>query len=120
MSESTTGAGESRRARARVHRSEAAWRAIFEQQHASGMTIDAFCYNQGIARSTFNRWQSLLRADESSGLRSRAAGADEIGEQAPAAEHFIDAGELRVDGSDGAIEVRLDLGAGLVLTIRRG
>lgn len=120
MSESTTGAAVSRRTGTRVYRSEAAWRAIFEQQRASGMTIDAFCHSQGIGRSTFDRWQSMLRSDQSRGLRSRATGADGSGARAPAAEHFIDAGELRVDSSDGAIEVRLDLGAGLVLTIRRG
>jgi len=81
---------------------------------------DTFCYSQGIGRSTFNRWQSLLRSDESRGLRSRAAGADKPGAQAFVAERFIDAGALRVDSSDGSTEVRLDLGAGLVLTIRRG
>jgi hypothetical protein len=86
MSEGT-GSVVSRRTGTRVHRSEAAWRAIFQQQRASSMTIDAFCHSRGIGRSTFNRWQSLLRSDESNALRSRAAGVDEVGARAPAAEH---------------------------------
>jgi hypothetical protein len=35
-------------------------------------------------------------------------------------DRFIDAGEMRVDNAGATIEIRLDLGDGVLLTIRRG
>jgi len=82
-------------------------------------TIEAFCRVEGIGRSSFNRWQMLLNAKDSLARRARSAPSDEV--SAPeAGDRFIDAGEMRVDHIGEAIEIRLDLGGGVLLTIRRG
>jgi len=119
MSEEHTGlpAGPSRKTRA--HRSERSWRGIFARQRASGLTIEAFCRVEGIGRSTFNRWQMLLNAKDSIVGRARSVQSDELS-TSDAGDRFIDAGEMRVDNIGEAIEIRLDLGGGVLLTIRRG
>ena len=61
----------------------------------------------------------LLNAKDSLARRARSAPSDEV--SAPeAGDRFIDAGEMRVDNIGEAIEIRLDLGGGVLLTIRRG
>ena len=106
-------------------RSKEAWRALIAGQAASGETIEAFCRSQGVSRSSFARWRGLLSAVAAAPDVSlqRAARHNErpvISEQS-ARPCFIDAGEIG-SGSSGAepLEIRLDLGGGMVLTIRRG
>ncbi|MFM7571113.1 MAG: hypothetical protein ACKO8O_20785 [Betaproteobacteria bacterium] len=94
-------------------------RGIFARQRASGLTIEAFFRVEGIGRSTFNRWQMLLNAKDSIVGRARSVQSDELS-TSDAGDRFIDAGEMRVDHASEAIEIRLELGGGVLLTIRRG
>ncbi len=105
--------------RVRLRRSEKTWRGIFARQRSSGMTVDKFCRVEGIGRSTFNRWQMRLHSRDSLAGRARSAQADAVSPSEPG-DRFIDAGEIRVDNAGATIEIWLDLGSGVLLTIRRG
>jgi transposase-like protein len=105
--------------RVRLRRSEKTWRGIFARQRSSGMTVEEFCRAEGIGRSTFNRWQMRLHSRDSLAGRARSAQADTV-PPPESGDRFIDAGEMRVDNASATIEIRLDLGDGVLLTIRRG
>ncbi len=105
--------------RVRLRRSEKTWRGIFARQRSSGMTVDEFCRVEEKGRSTFNRWQMRLHSRDSLAGRARSAQADAVSPPEPG-DRFIDAGEMRVDNAGATIETRLDLGSGVLLTIRRG
>lgn len=96
----------------RIRRSAAVWRRLFSRQTNSGLSVPAFCRREGVNASLFRRWRSTLQ--DSAGAQpvvSRAAPAAE------AAVPFIDLGDLRSGGA--RYEVRLELGAGIVLSIAR-
>jgi transposase-like protein len=96
----------------RVRRSATVWRELFSRQSSSGVSVPEFCRREGINASLFRRWRSSL---EDSGKVIRVPARAEPAE-APAP--FIDLGGI---GSGGPrFEVRLDLGAGIVLSIARG
>lgn len=46
----------------RTRRSAAEWRRLDEQYRQSGLTIDAFCQQQGLAKSSFALWRRKLTA----------------------------------------------------------
>lgn len=46
----------------RTRRSAAEWRRLDEQYQQSGLTIDAFCQQQGLAKSSFALWRRKLTA----------------------------------------------------------
>ncbi len=97
---------------------EQAWRAMIEQQRDSGMSVLAFCEREGVSRSSCGRWRSLLGkratgAPKERVVDGRAAVATQCGD-------FVDAGMLRMGGASEPVEIRLELGGGIVVTIRRG
>lgn len=92
----------------RVRRSAKEWRTIVARQEASGLTVEGFCQREGLTRSVFNRWQTRL-ASGAAGLAERRA------RRTPTP--FIEVGEL---ASAPGTTIRLELGAGMVLTIARG
>lgn len=97
----------------RIRRGTAGWRKLFYRQSGSGLSVPEFCRREGINAGLFRRWQSRLTSVEHvTELRDGTTGAVE----APAP--FIDLGEVRSGGP--RLEVRLDLGGGLVLSIARG
>ena len=96
----------------RVTRSEATWRELFSRQAASGVTVAEFCRGEGINAGLFRRWRSLLARS-----RQRRGGPGKA-KAVPAAAPFIDLGGLGSGGS--RFEVRLELGAGVVLSVARG
>jgi hypothetical protein len=75
---------------------------------SSGLPAREFCRREGINASLFRRWQLRLAGSESDGKVSTAV---------EVAEPFIDLGDLRTNGQ--RLEVRLDLGGGIVLSIAR-
>lgn len=95
-------------------RSRAQWRAVFERFDASGLGVVAFCAREGLSVSSFRRWRSLL-ADSALGAPG-APGAEPAGE----AHGFVDAGVLGPSGAVGRLELRLELGGGMVLHLVRG
>ena len=69
---------------------------------------EAFCTREGLSESTFRRWRSLL-------------GEPSTQPAAPVMEPtgFVDAGTLKLGGT-GRLELRLDLGDGVILHLSRG
>jgi hypothetical protein len=74
--------------------------------------VAAYCERQRISRASFHRWRAQPAA-----AVMRDAGGESVG-VAPARTAFVDLGALREHGS--RLELRLDLGGGVVLQIARG
>ena len=89
------------------------WREIFERRAASGLSITAFCQREGIANSSYARWWTQLSNERCN------AGALVSGDGTG----FIDAGLLahcaKADTAE-RINLRLELGHGIVLHVVRG
>jgi hypothetical protein len=88
------------------------WRNILRRFEESGLTALAFCAQERISTKSLRRWQLRLADDSDQSLVAKAA---------PLLNKpggFIDLGDLRSGGS--RYEVRLELGAGIVLSIARG
>jgi len=88
----------------RVRRSEGEWRELFARFDESGVTREAFCAEHGIVLSSFIRWRKKLRP----GVPSL-----------PAASHDPVFVELTSKREASPWEVELELGAGMVLRLRR-
>jgi hypothetical protein len=88
------------------------WRKILGRFEQSGLTAQAFCANERISTRSLRRWQLRLGADSDQALSVKA--------EQPTSKpgRFIDLGDLRCSGS--RFEVRLELGAGVILSIARG
>ncbi len=94
----------------RIRRGTEGWLKLVSRQSSSGLAVREFCERERINASLFRRWQSRL-----SGTGSvRKTNPTAVETVAP----FIDLGELRSGGQ--RLEVRLDFGGGLVLSIARG
>jgi hypothetical protein len=105
-----------------------AWRAILAQFSNSGLTAAAFCRREAISAVSFYQWRSRLGAQS---LPAAKAGAGAVqtrpgagigsGAEAAMAADFVDIGRLHTaDAMPAAFELRLDLGGGLTLQLRRG
>lgn len=96
----------------RIRRSAGVWRELIARYLSSGLTVQQFCRREGLNASVFWRWRLRLKRDTEGGpVRARPQAPD-------VATPFIDLGDLRSGGA--RLEVRLDLGAGVVLSIARG
>jgi transposase-like protein len=100
------------RKRQRIRRNAAVWRQLFSRQARSGVSVAEFCSREKINAGVFRRWRAVLK-DTDQGARLASA-VPALAEAAP----FIDLGGIGPGGS--RFEVRLELGAGLVLSIARG
>lgn len=96
----------------RVKRSEATWRKLFVRQGSSGVTVAELCRREGINAGLFRRWRAALSQPDKSRAVKVAA------KPAQPTSSFIDLGGLGSGGS--RFEARLELGAGVVLSIARG
>ncbi len=97
-----------------VRRSEAQWRSLMTEFETSGISQHAFCARHGLAKSTFELWRRKLR-------EARTADAIDIRPEAL----FVELSAPVTDRAEAppaapAWEVELDLGAGVVLRLRRG
>lgn len=93
----------------RRRRSRDEWRKVFARQMSSGLSVAAFCAREAISLSSFQRWRTRI---------ATASGAPEA--QTPARpEAFVDLGMLGSGGTS-RLELKLDLGDGLVLHLVRG
>ena len=106
---------------------ETAWRDRLARFAASKLTVQAFCLNEAVSVASFYLWRTRLRNSQGKSLTAPRA--------APmaAASPFIDLGSVRhrdisptasVDPpaahhQPSAINIRLDLGGGMVLHIAR-
>lgn len=107
---------------------EAGWRALLGRFASSGLGVGAFCRREGVSAASFYRWRHLLGETEalSSQVSDRPAagrgarGADALSMAAAESTAFVDLGALTAGARGGRIELRIDLGQGLVLHLVRG
>lgn len=99
---------------------EAKWRELLSRFDASSDTVEAFCKREGVAKSSFHRWQSLMAAGAPVARAARRT-------QQPRQVGFVDLGMLSLPsatsgstGSAGRLELTLDLGGGVTLRVARG
>ncbi len=94
----------------RIKRSEGTWREIFARHVSSGLSVLEFCRAERINPGVFRRWRSMLNGSvrvEQSKARTKAK----------VVTPFIDIGAVGAAAS--RMEVRLELGGGVVLTVAR-
>ena len=101
---------------ARVQR-ESDWRDRLKRQASSRQSVAAFCQSEGVSVATFYWWRKRLR-DLDSATAGKAVDA-----------RFLDLGTVQADPSlyldqpahrlGASLELRLDLGQGIVLHIAR-
>ena len=95
----------------RVRRSEGEWRRLLARQRASGLSIRAFCRREQVGEATFHHWRRTLAGHLEGGIEGRK-------ETEPA---FVDVGVLgAAHGGKPSLDLKLDLGGGLVLHLVRG
>jgi putative transposase len=95
----------------RIRRGKAGWGKLFVKQAGSGLPVMEFCRQEGINAALFRRWHARLEGSSRDAqviLRKKPT-------RSPP---FIDLGDLRAAAP--RLEVRLDLGGGMVLGIARG
>jgi hypothetical protein len=103
--------------RKRRRLNERAWRELFKRFDGAGLTAEAFCKGEGLSRSSFNRWRSRLSTQPGA---ATTAAMREPGHQ-KITPSFVDLGLLGATSTEAAagLELRLDLGGGLSLTLVR-
>jgi hypothetical protein len=93
-------------------RSRQEWETVFARFAASGLGIEPFCAREGLSESSFRRWRSILGEETPRAIRPGSG-------QTPEPIGFVDAGTLKLGGT-GRLELRLDLGDGVILHLSRG
>ena len=99
--------------RHRARRTAAQWQKLIERFEGSGQTRGKFCAANGLALSTFDLWRRKLHAT-----------ATAVEEERPEAlfvelTHSAQTQTSPISTGTGAWEVELELGAGVVLRLRR-
>jgi putative transposase len=87
-----------------------AWRALLARFEQSGLTAVAFCEREGVSSKSFHRWRTRLGAAGKAPTRTAAR-------KASLAPGFIDLGAVR--GGSSRLDLRLDLGGGVLLHLVR-
>ena len=95
---------------------EALWRQRIKDHAVSGQSVAAYCRERGLVVATFYWWKARLRKSAS------ALFVRKVATEVP----FIDLGSVNsvADGdtspvAGACVDIRLDLGLGMVLTITR-
>jgi hypothetical protein len=111
------GGGTNRQGVKRRRLNERAWRELFKRFDGAGLTVETFCKGEGLSRSSFNRWRSRLSRPP--GIATTAV-MREPGHQ-KITPSFVDLGLLGAASAEAAagLELRLELGGGLSLTLVR-
>ena len=99
--------------RSRSRRTAAQWRKLIERFEGSGQTRGNFCSANGLALSTFDLWRRKLGETQ--------AAADEEHRESLFVElaNATEPAGCRPAAGTGEWEVELELGAGVVLRLRR-
>jgi hypothetical protein len=96
------------------------WREVMRRFDAAGATVSEFCAREGLSQSSFYRWRTRMGALGGAPATARSQAERTLAVQ-PSAASFIDLGSLvgsRRDAGN-SLELRLDLGGGVVLQIVR-
>ena len=95
----------------RARRSRAQWQGLIERAAHSPLSIGAFCGSEGISTASFYSWRKRLGAVAPGRAVAEAAGEDGA---------FLELGVLGGEVAGPAPwDIELQLGAGLVLRLRR-
>ena len=91
------------------------WQQRFESQKASGLSVEVYCLQEGVSRSTFYRWQQQLKNGVPAALIEeevdrQQAESEEVGE-AIFLPISLQASPVEIELPNGGI-VRLPLGVG--------
>ena len=104
-----------------ARRGEQGWRELFERFAGAGLSITQFCQREEVSRHSFERWRARLRGGAGAvpTVNSPTAAPSSLSP-------FVDLGELAKPGPSPlglaaapALEVRIDLGGGVTLTVTR-
>ena len=99
------------RSRRRTRRSHAQWQRLLERAAQSPLSIEAFCRAEDVSTASFYSWRKRLAA-----VTSGASVAEPTAEDGM----FLDLGVLGTEVGDSARwDIELELGAGMVLRLRR-
>jgi transposase-like protein len=94
----------------RQYHSPTQWQALLAQFETSGLSVVAFCRRHGLSNSSFYRRRTQLAGGYPATSTSATTPPTE----------FVDLGPLMAKPSnDGRLELRLELGGGLTLTLVR-
>src|SRR5262245_4636045 len=97
----------------RQRRDTNAWRSVVSQFNGSGLSVAQFCEREDIGAASFYQWRSRL-----SSLRTRRKRRIPAGPVAAAPRSdFLDLGTFSASSS--RMEVRLELGGGVVVHVTR-
>jgi hypothetical protein len=88
------------------------WREILGRFERAGTNISEFCAREGVCESSFYRWRARMGIPGAGVTAAPTMRPRPLAAQ-PSAASFIDLGSL------GGLELRLDLGGGVVLQIVR-
>lgn len=100
---------------------EQGWRELLMRFDGAGVTVAEFCRREGLSKSSFWRWRSLLTATRPHLAGARDGWPRDGWPQEPAASQFVDLGALPGTNSDTArLQIKLDLGGGIMLQLTRG
>ncbi|MCB1930530.1 MAG: transposase [Rhodocyclaceae bacterium] len=91
-----------------ARRSTAEWRALLKRLDQSGLSAAAFCRREGLCSSSLYRWRRQL---------SESPAEQELRDQDVESGAFVDLGPLT---GAGRLELKLDLGGGILLHLVRG
>jgi len=88
------------------------WRSLLSGFEQSALSVEAYCRRESISAASFYRWRGILCG------RPQGRGEVTVRDTAPA---FVDIGALHAGPVHRArLDVKLDLGEGLVLHLVRG
>jgi putative transposase len=95
----------------RGRRNREQWRLLLARFSSSGLSVGAFCQREAISSASFYRWRKLLEGASPDRRESLGGSPGQ----------FVDLGEVELGSATprGRIEIRLDLGDGLVLQVVR-
>lgn len=98
----------------------ATWREVLRRFDVAGTTVGEFCARERLSASSFYRWRERLQAAGTQVVEPRLPRVTGVA-VSPTAAGFIDLGSLAESsrGIGGGLELRLDLGGGMVLQIIR-
>jgi hypothetical protein len=88
------------------------WRKILGRFEESGLAAPVFCARERISTQSLHRWRLRLGGESDRALVAKAT------QLTSKTAGFINLGDLR--SNEPRFEVRLELGAGIVLSIARG
>jgi hypothetical protein len=95
----------------RARRGRAHWQGLLDRAARSPLSIEAFCRTEGVSTASFYSWRKRLEAE-----RSGASVAEPIAEDGA----FLELGVLGSEVAGSAPwDIELELGAGMVLRLRR-